>query len=227
MALPHCPGALGSATPAMYYLTAWGQRAVELLQYTASLPGGSGQGNSCIPLGGLIPYPYSKDFWILYLGVSSRRTGGTGQYIPGAPINSGYSNPLISLVCACGSPHKGGVASNRRPVGPRRPFRGGQGGLSPLSRRVPPCIGHDPQAWEGSARHRAPPTSAVGSGGGGGFDSARWVPLPQRSGAVAVGSSSIPGRAGGGGVGCSGGGGGSYRAVPPRPLTLRVPLLSP
>ena len=32
----------------------------------------------------------------------------------------------------------------------------------PLSRKVPPCIGHDPQAWEGSARHRAPPTSLVG-----------------------------------------------------------------
>ena len=30
------------------------------------------------------------------------------------------------------------------------------------SRRVPPGIGHDPQAWEGSARHRAPPTSMGG-----------------------------------------------------------------
>ena len=31
----------------MHCLTAWGQRAVELLQCTASLPGGSGQCNSC------------------------------------------------------------------------------------------------------------------------------------------------------------------------------------
>ena len=47
-ALPHCLGAVGSATPAMNCLTAWGQWAVELLQYTASLPRASGQWNSCI-----------------------------------------------------------------------------------------------------------------------------------------------------------------------------------
>ena len=61
--LPHCLGAVGNATPAMHCLTAWGavgsgtpamhcltaweQRAVQLLQCTASLPGGSGQWNSC------------------------------------------------------------------------------------------------------------------------------------------------------------------------------------
>ena len=46
----HCLTALGavdSGTPAMHCLTAWGQWAVELLQCTASLPGGSGQCNSC------------------------------------------------------------------------------------------------------------------------------------------------------------------------------------
>ena len=31
----------------MYCLTAWGQRAVDLLQYTASLLGGRGKQNSC------------------------------------------------------------------------------------------------------------------------------------------------------------------------------------
>ena len=41
--LPHCLGAVGSGTPAMHCLTAWGQWAVDLLQCTASLPGGSGQ----------------------------------------------------------------------------------------------------------------------------------------------------------------------------------------
>ena len=46
-ALPHCPRAVGSGTPAMHYLTALGQWAVELLQCTASLPGGSGQCNLC------------------------------------------------------------------------------------------------------------------------------------------------------------------------------------
>ena len=46
-ALPHCPRAVGSATPAMHCLTAWGQWAVELLQRSAPLPGVSGQRNSC------------------------------------------------------------------------------------------------------------------------------------------------------------------------------------
>ena len=46
-ALLHCPRAVGSATPAMHCLTAWGQWAVELPQCTAPLPGGSGQRNSC------------------------------------------------------------------------------------------------------------------------------------------------------------------------------------
>ena len=40
-------GAVGSATPATHCLTAWGQWAVQLLQYTAALLGGSGQRNSC------------------------------------------------------------------------------------------------------------------------------------------------------------------------------------
>ena len=62
-ALPHCPGAVGSATPGMHCLTAlgavgsaapvmlcltgWGQCAAQLLQCTASLPRGSGQWTSC------------------------------------------------------------------------------------------------------------------------------------------------------------------------------------
>ena len=38
---------MGSATPAMHCLTAWGQWTVQLRQCTAPLPGGSGQCNSC------------------------------------------------------------------------------------------------------------------------------------------------------------------------------------
>ena len=45
-ALPHCLEAVGSATPAMHCLTAYGQWAVELLLCTARLPRGSGQWNS-------------------------------------------------------------------------------------------------------------------------------------------------------------------------------------
>ena len=40
-------GSVGSATPAMHRLTAWGQWAVELVQRTVSLLGGSEQCNSC------------------------------------------------------------------------------------------------------------------------------------------------------------------------------------
>ena len=40
-------GAVGNAIPAMHRLTAWGQWAVQLLQYTAALSGGSGQRDSC------------------------------------------------------------------------------------------------------------------------------------------------------------------------------------
>ena len=46
-ALPHCLGAVGSAARATHRRTAPGQWAVELLQCTASLPGGSGQCNLC------------------------------------------------------------------------------------------------------------------------------------------------------------------------------------
>ena len=61
-ALPRCLGAVGSGTPAMHCLTASGQWAVELLQCTASLPGGSGQRNSsyalphCLGAGALAPW---------------------------------------------------------------------------------------------------------------------------------------------------------------------------
>ena len=46
-ALPHCRGAVGSATPAIRCLAARGQRALQLLQCTGSVPWGSGQCNSC------------------------------------------------------------------------------------------------------------------------------------------------------------------------------------
>ena len=49
-AMPRCRVVVGSATPAVYCLTARGQRAVELLQWTASLLLGSGQWSSCFAL---------------------------------------------------------------------------------------------------------------------------------------------------------------------------------
>ena len=67
-------------------------------------------------LGGLIPYPYSKDVGVTCAWVSNR---------------TGRSRAVHRVQTA-------------------------------FTRRVPPCIGHDPQEWEGSARHRAPPTSSAG-----------------------------------------------------------------
>ena len=81
-ALPHCPGAVGSATPAMHCLTAWGQWAVELLQCTAPLPGGSGQR--------------------LVVGVSCR---ACGDEEPGTPA------------WGTGSPAQGVVRASRRACG--------------------------------------------------------------------------------------------------------------
>ena len=46
-ALPRCLGSVGSATPAMHRITAWGQWAVQPLQRIASLPDGSWQCNCC------------------------------------------------------------------------------------------------------------------------------------------------------------------------------------
>ena len=49
-AVPYDLGALGSGTPSMHSLTAWGQWAVLLLQRTASLPAGSGHCNFHNPM---------------------------------------------------------------------------------------------------------------------------------------------------------------------------------
>ena len=46
-ALPQCLRAVGSGTPAMHCVTAWGHWAVEIPQYAASLLGGSGHCHSC------------------------------------------------------------------------------------------------------------------------------------------------------------------------------------
>ena len=54
-------------------------------------------------------------------------------------------------------------------AGPRHPFGGIVGTPTPLFWRVAPGLGHNPQAWEGSAQPRAPPTSdwhTLGRGSG-------------------------------------------------------------
>ena len=62
--LPHCLWAVGSGTHAMHCLTASGQWAVELLQCTATLPGGGWQWNSYHALphcSGLVTWHQSKN----------------------------------------------------------------------------------------------------------------------------------------------------------------------
>ena len=89
-ALPHCPRAVGSGTPAMHYLTALGQWAVELLQCTASLPGGSGQCNlrNALPhcpgsVGSATPAIHCRTAWgqwaVQLLQCNASLPGGSGQ----------------------------------------------------------------------------------------------------------------------------------------------------
>ena len=47
-ALPHCPGEVGSGTPAMHCLTSLRQWAVEVEQYTSSLPGAAGSATTAV-----------------------------------------------------------------------------------------------------------------------------------------------------------------------------------
>ena len=48
-ALPHCPGAVGTAAPAMLCLTAGGQRAVQFLQRRPQCPWAAGIGSPAMP----------------------------------------------------------------------------------------------------------------------------------------------------------------------------------
>ena len=90
--MPHCLGAVGSATPtpATHCLTAWGQWAVQLLQCTASVPGGSGQCNSCNALphcpgavGSGTPATHCLTAWeqwaVQLLQCTASLPGGSGQ----------------------------------------------------------------------------------------------------------------------------------------------------
>ena len=143
-ALPHCPGAVGratpamhcltalgavgSATPAMHCLTAWGQWAVQLLQRTASLPGGSGQCNSCNAL----PYCLGAVGCVQWsecpagpVGILNRayRPAGTGSLAHG----------VVGLSCrACGEVEPGPPAwgdGESCPVGGRSLLQGPWGGV--------------------------------------------------------------------------------------------------
>ena len=95
-ALLHCcrgQGAVGSGTPAMHCPTAWGQWAVQLLQYTAPLPWGSGQWTSfntpphCLgAVGSGPPAIHCRTAWgqwaVDLLQCTAPLPGGSGQWTP-------------------------------------------------------------------------------------------------------------------------------------------------
>ena len=124
-ALPHRLGAVGSATPATLCLTAlgtvgsgtpathcrtaWGQWAVKLLQYIASLPGGSGQWDFCNApphhlgaLGSGTPATHCLTAWghwaVELLQRTASRPGGSEQW------NSCYTLPHCLEAVGSGTP---------------------------------------------------------------------------------------------------------------------------
>ena len=110
-ALPHCLGAVDSATPAMPYLTALGQWAVQLLQCTASLPGGSGQCNSCNTL------PYFWGQWAVQvlqctdcLTAWGQWTVQLVQYTASLPGGSGHCTSCNAV------PHCPGAVGSATPA---------------------------------------------------------------------------------------------------------------
>ena len=127
--LPHCLGAVGSATPAMHCRTTWGQWAVQLLPYAASLPGGSGQWNSCNALshclgavGSATPAMHCRTAWgqwaVELLQHTASLPGGSGQWnscnaLPHCLGAVGSGTPAIpiglpascwSRMCCCTGP---------------------------------------------------------------------------------------------------------------------------
>ena len=134
--LPHCLGAVGSVTPAVHCLTAlgqwaaellqthcltaWEQWAVQLLQCTASLPGGSGQCNSCNGWSECSAGPVGMYYW-------AHRPGGMGsptQGVVGASFRA-YGGPSSSENRA----HRPGGDGESRPGGGRSLLPGPMGAV--------------------------------------------------------------------------------------------------
>ena len=109
-------------TPAMHCLTALGQWAVELLQYTAALPGGSEQWTSCNTLphclgavGSATPAMHCLTAWgqwaVQLLQCTAPLPGGSGQcnscnalpHCPGAVRECNSCNALPHCLGAAGS----------------------------------------------------------------------------------------------------------------------------
>ena len=114
-ALPHCPGAVGSATPALHSLTACGQWAAKLLLCTATLSGGSELWNSCNALphclgavGNATPVVHRHTAWgqwaVQLLQYTTSLPGGSGQCNSNAtlPRAVGSGTPVMHRLTTWG-----------------------------------------------------------------------------------------------------------------------------
>ena len=195
-ALPHCLGAVHSATPATHCPTAWGQWAVQLLQYTAAPPGGSGQCNSCNALphclgtvGSATPATHCLTAWEQWAVQLPQCTASL-------PRGSGQCNSCNAL------PHCPGA------VGSATPAMGGRSVLQGLwgctTRRTSlGGSGVQPRGWSGHPSgpmggHHLWRTGRTGLGGGRGVQLRGWSEPPARP----MGSQHLPitGRTGLGGT---------------------------
>ena len=114
----HRLGAVGNGNSASHCLTAWGRWAVQLLQSAASLPGGSGQCNSCNALpqcpgavGSATPATHRLTAWGQWTAQLPQCTaalpGGSGQCnscnaLPHCPGAVGSGTPAMHCLTAWG-----------------------------------------------------------------------------------------------------------------------------
>ena len=116
--LPHYPGTLRNAIPAMHCPTARGQWGVELLQCTATLPRGCGvqllQYTTSLPRGSgrwdsyksTASLPRGSGKWNPYNAVP-HRLGAVGSAIPIMHCRSTWG-PWAAQLLQCGGPPSGG-----------------------------------------------------------------------------------------------------------------------
>ena len=171
--LPHCLGAVGSGTPATHCLTALGQWAVQILQYTAALPwgqwavellqctapllGGSGQRNSC----NTVPHCLAA--------VGSRTPAMHCLTAPGA-VGSGPPAMLCTPAGGVRGVLPWGWSDYRRAggregwKGSRACFRagGGEGGRGILQQARHPAPSRAPRTRQGSFSGRASSLALAG-----------------------------------------------------------------
>ena len=141
-ALPHCRGLVGSGTPAMCGPISWGTRSpakeavaaygAELLQGNASLPGGSGQCNSCNALPHCLGAVGSGTRAMDHHTAWRKWAVELVQCTPSLPGGSGQCNPCNAL-----------------------PYRLGAVGTGTPAMRSPPAGGTGSPAQEGVAAYRA------------------------------------------------------------------------